>query len=338
MRESFLVLRLSSLGDIIHTLPAYAALRKKFPEAKMTWAVEPKGKEILELVSGLDRIVVIDWKKWRQSVASIRQKDQTALDFQGLVKSAWLAFLSRSRERIGFSRKNLREPLAAVFYTRKVEQIDELSTHVIRKNLELLKPLGIEAENYDFPIHVPEDLLASVSAKLMKMGFSEKKRLLVYNLGAAWETKRWFSERWAEVIKKTQFEDSFSLLLWGNELEKNLALAVKERTDVSLSPFLKVKEVIALLKKAALVVSGDTFALQAACALGTPVVGLFGPTSPLRNGPFRRGDRAIFPPLECHPCYQRTCRTLDCLKALQPDEVVKAIKEVWKSHGEHSSP
>lgn len=332
MIKNFLIIRLSSLGDIIHTLPAFSALRRRFPEARISWAVEQKGKEILDLVPGLDEIAVIDRKKWWRSAKNIRRKDQTALDFQGLVKSALLAYLSRSRQRIGFHKKNLREPLASLFYTEKIDYVDESRGHVISKNFRLLKPLGIEADDYVFPLVLPDRLASSLTAKLAEVGFPEGKRLIVYNLGAAWETKRWFPEKWAELIEKTRFDGSFPLLLWGNEEEKNLALAVREKTGVALCPFLTIKEVLALIKKAALLVSGDTFALQAACAFSTPVVGLFGPTNPRRNGPFRPADRVVFHKLDCNPCYKRTCPTLDCLKALEVEEAVEAVKGVWTDH------
>ncbi|MDH7513411.1 MAG: glycosyltransferase family 9 protein [Clostridiales bacterium] len=332
MKENFLIIKLSSLGDIIHTLPAFSALRRRFPGSTITWAVEENGKEILDLIPGLDKIAVVDRKKWRKSANDIRQKERTALDFQGLVKSAFLAYLSRSRRRIGFHKKNLREPLASLFYTEKIDYVDESDVHVISKNLRLLRPLGIKDDNYEFPLLLPAEVVASVDAKLAEAGFLHNKKLIVYNLGAAWETKRWFPEKWEELIKKIQFEGSSPLLLWGNEEEKNLALQVHERTGVLLSPFLTIKEVLALIKKAALLVSGDTFALQAACALSTPVVGLFGPTNPRRNGPFRPSDRVVFHKLDCNPCYKKTCSTLDCLKALKVEDAVEAIKEAWESH------
>lgn len=332
MNSSFLIIRLSSLGDIIHVLPAFAALRQGFPQAKITWAVEPKGKEILDLVPGLDKIAVIDRRRLGQGVASIRCRNQVALDFQGLIKSAWLAFLSRSGERIGFHRKNLREPLASLFYTKRAVYIDESTSHVMAKNLKLLEPLGIEAKNYEFPLLIPDELTAYVGSKLKELGFSPKQRLLIFNIGAAWETKRWFPQKWVELIAKTRFEDSFPLLLWGNELEKELALSIGKKTGLPLSPFLTIQEVMVLIKMAGLVVSGDTFALQAACALKTPVVGLFGPTNPKRNGPIGPSDKAIYHKLDCSPCYKRNCPTLDCLRAIPVEEVIEAVKETWRSH------
>jgi lipopolysaccharide heptosyltransferase I len=329
--NKFLIIRLSSLGDIVHALPAYSALRRHFPTARISWAVEGSGKEILDLVPGIDEIVTIDKKNWLQSAKKVRYRDQTALDFQGLVKAGLLAYLSRSRRRVGFQRKNCREPLASLFYTDRPALIDEDNTHVIAKNLRLLSCLDIEETRIDFPLVIPDDVRGSLDGKLRQAGHDGGKRLLLFNLGAAWETKRWFPERWAALIEKTRFEDASPLLLWGTETEKGLASEVNRMTGVPLAPFLSVKEVLALVQKASLLVSGDTFALQAACAFAVPVVGLFGPTNPRRNGPFQPRDRVIYNQLHCSPCYKRTCSTLECLHSIAVDEVASAIRELWKT-------
>ncbi|HUU38826.1 MAG TPA: glycosyltransferase family 9 protein [Candidatus Desulfaltia sp.] len=330
--DRFLIIRLSSLGDIIHTLPSFAALRRHFPRAVIRWAVEEKGKEILDLVPGIDEVVIIDKKKWLRSVGKIRRRDQVALDFQGLVKSALLAYLSRSRRRIGFPRKNLKEPWASLFYTESPDPVAEEAGHVIGKNLRLLDRLGIKEEKYEFPLQIPDEVARSLELKIAGIGRRENQRLVVYNLGAAWETKRWFPEKWAEMIRKAELSGAFPLLLWGNEEEKRLAEDVGSKTGVAVAPFLTIKEVIALIRSAPLLVSGDTFALQAACALNVPVVALFGPTNPLRNGPFRSRDRVVFHKLDCNPCYKKTCPTLECLQAISPDEAAAAVREQWMSH------
>jgi lipopolysaccharide heptosyltransferase I len=330
--ERYLIIRLSSLGDIIHTLPAFFALRRHDRQAKITWAVEGRGKEVLELVPGIDRIVIIEKKKWLRSARNIRCRDQTALDFQGLVKSGLLAYLSRSRRRVGFRRENCREPLASLFYTDRPDLIDEHDTHVMTKNLRLLSCLNIEETRYDFPLIIPDDVRSSMDRKLRKGGHDGSKRLLIFNLGAAWETKRWFPEQWAALAERTRFEDASPLLLWGTETEKQLASEVNKKTGVPLAPFLSIKEVLALLQRTSLLVSGDTFALQAASALSVPLVGLFGPTNPRRNGPFRPRDRVIFHPLQCNPCYKRTCSSLVCLQSISVDEVASAVRDLWISH------
>jgi lipopolysaccharide heptosyltransferase I len=330
--DRFLIIRLSSLGDIIHTLPAYSALRRSYPRAEIRWAVEEKGKEILDLVPGIDEVVVVDKKKWRRSVRMIKDRDQVALDFQGLVKSALLAYLSRSRRRVGFSKKNLKEPLASVLYTERLPPIPKEEAHVISKNLRMLTALGIEESRFEFPLRIPDETVQSVRAKLSLISKQDSRRIAVFNIGAAWRTKRLFPEKWIELITKANLPDAFPLLLWGNEEEERLAKTVAEKTGVPVVPYLSIKEVIALLSTAALVVSGDTFALQAACALGVPVVALFGPTNPRRNGPFRGGDKVIYMRQDCSPCYKHECSPLTCLQAISVEEVVSAVRELWERH------
>jgi heptosyltransferase-1 len=330
--DDFLIIRLSSLGDIIHTLPAFSSLRRHFPEAKIRWAVEGRGREILDLVPGIDKVIVIDRKNWRRSAAPLRRRDQTALDFQGLVKSGLLAYLSRARRRIGFRRQNCRESFASVFYTESPEFVRQDEIHVIGKNLRLLSCLGIEESQFDFPLAIPTEIRRAAEAKLQSIGFDRGKRLLLLNVGAAWETKRWFPEKWTALIEKIRFEDAFPILLWGTEEEKRLAEAVREKTGVPPAPFLTIAEVMAVIQSASLLVSGDTFALQAAAALDVPIVGLFGPTNPRRNGPFQRRDKVIFYELVCSLCYKRSCPTLDCLRSIRAEEVAAAVRELWTEH------
>ncbi len=336
--NNFLIIRLSSLGDIIHTLPAYSALRKNYPEARISWVVEEKGKEILDFVTGLDKIITIPPMGWQDLIPELsrfreetRGEIQIALDFQGLFKSAVLAFLSRSPKRLGFNRKNCREPLASLFYTHRLRNIPE-DIHVIRKNLILLSLLGIEEEKYEFPVVIPAEVQNAVQTILNKIGFDENKKLIIFNVGAAWKTKRWFPGRWIRVIKELDQEDLFPLLLWGTEEEKKLALEINHQTNVPLAPFLSTAQVMALVRKAALLISGDTFALQVACAFSRPVVGLFGPTNPRRNGPFGFHNKVAFHELQCSYCYKRSCTSLECLKAIQPDEVVRLSLEILEKH------
>lgn len=343
MMCNFLIIRLSSLGDIIHTLPAFSALRKKFPESSIAWVVEEKGKEILDCVPGIDRIVIAPLKGWSPFTVKfwlqfsrlkkeLKTKNQIAIDFQGLVKSAFMAFLSGSKKRLGFNQKNLREPLAGLFYTDRLQEIPE-TIHIIDKNLKLLTKCGINNTKYEFPLNLPDKLTKGVKDKLQKIGYKTQKKLIVYNVGAAWETKRWFAEKWIELIGMMKKEEFFPLILWGNMEEKALALKINKETHIPLTPYLNLKEVMALIKESSLLISGDTFALQAACALSRPVVGIFGPTNPERNGPFSSNDRVAFHLLECSGCYKRKCSSLDCLKLITPKEVAWLSEQVLEKNG-----
>lgn len=322
--DRFLIIRLSSLGDIIHTLPAFSALRRHFPGARITWVVERPGKNILDYVAGIDDIVVRGTPGW---IRRIRNRDQVALDFQGLVKSALLAFLSRARTRIGFGRDNLKEKASSLFYTDRLEKIPE-DGHVIGKNLRLLTKLGVRDDAYEFPLRLPEDLRQSVRNRLIDLGFHGGKKLVVCNVGAAWESKRWPAEGWIQLLGRIGRPDAFPVLLWGNAEENKLAETVHRTSGAAVAPFFTIPETMALIQAAALVVSGDTFALQAACALSVPVVGIFGPTNPRRNGPFRPRDKAVYLAAECAPCYQRTCAAVRCLLDISPDEIARSIREL----------
>jgi lipopolysaccharide heptosyltransferase I len=326
--ERFLIIRTSSLGDIIHTLPAFASLRRARPEADIRWVVGPKGREILDWVQGLDGVIVTGTPGWRKEV---RGKDRIALDFQGLLKSGLIALLSRSERRVGFHRTNLRERAAGLFYTDRPSVFPE-TEHVIRKNIHLLSSLGIEAGAVEFHLHVPESARRAIREILSGLGADQRTKPVLFNVGAAWPTKRWFPDRWAEVIRGTARTGFFPLLLWGSEVEKKIAGEVARQTGVPLVPFLTLQETLALINEASLIVSGDTFALQAACALNIPVVGLFGPTNPGRNGPFRPRDKIVYHEIECSLCYNRSCEKNDCLTAITSEEVMTLVDQAWKEN------
>jgi len=324
--DSFLILRLSSLGDIIHALPAYAVLRRGFPEARVSWVVEKAGREILNLVPGIDEIIVRGEKGW---LRKLRRRNRTAIDVQGLLKSATLARLSGARRRIGFSGKNLKEPAAALFYTERLEEFEETG-HVIGKNIRLVELLGPRpgTAGFEFPLVVPEDARNRVAKTLEALGREPAQKIVLCNVGAAWESKRWPAERWIELLPAIGRADLFPVLLWGNDVEKEIALKIAARTGVPAAPFFTIPEVLALIAASRLLISGDTFALQAACALDVPVIGLFGPTDPKRNGPFRDRDRTAQLQMDCRPCWKRDCPTTACMDAITAADVAKLVREV----------
>lgn len=342
--ENFLIIRLSSLGDIIHTLPAFAALRKHRPQAHIAWLVEKKGLEILYLIQGIDQIIVVrdPYEKGGpfKKISSLHKKfprpKLTSLDFQGLIKSGLYSLLSGAKRRIGFHRSNCREKPAACFYSERAEPVSE-KMHVIEKNIHLLRRLGIEESEIHFPLTIPEDLRHSVQDKLKRIkGYSSSKKLVVYNVGAAWETKRWNPERWAEVVRRTERSKVFPLILWGTPIEKTMAESIHRTTGAPMAPELSIREVLALLSQTDLLVSGDTFALQAAGAFSIPVVALFGPTNPERNGPLGSLDKMIFHPRQCSYCYKRTCANLECMDSIQAEEVAEKILDIihtWNAPG-----
>ncbi|MHB8054113.1 MAG: glycosyltransferase family 9 protein [Candidatus Aminicenantales bacterium] len=326
--KKFLIIRLSSLGDIVHAIPAFAALRRAEPDARISWVVSSKGREILELVDGLDEIIVTGEPGWRKS---LRDRDRIALDFQGLLKSAGIGRLSGARRRLGFAAENLREPAARWFYTEMAEPMSE-DGHVVLKNLKLLELLGLRDNLVRFPLSVPEGISIWVRSRLEEAGWSRDRPLVIFNIGAGWPTKRWFSDRWIETLRRLDRPDIFPVLLWGNEEERRIASDIGLAAATPVLPFFSVRETFALLNEAALLVSGDTFALQAGGAVGLPTVAIFGPTNPHRNGPFAAGDRVVYHELPCGRCYRRKCPNPKCLDAVTVEEVVRAVQEALSGH------
>ena len=326
--DKILIIRMSSLGDIIHTLPAFAALRRNFPAAHIAWVVEKKGKDILDFVPGIDEMIVVGSPGWRKK---LRNPGQSAFDFQGLLKSGLIARISGARKRFGFNRKNLKEPLASLFYTDRLEEVAETG-HVIEKNLRLLRLAGIHEDKFEFPLDIPEALRLSVKGKIAPSLGGAQGKLALFNVGAAWPTKRWFAESWIALLNDLKNEAGTPLLLWGTPEEETIARRVSRETGVPIAPFLTIQELLALVKASALVVSGDTFVLQAACALAVPVVGIFGPTTPQRNGPFHSRDKFVYHKIACGPCYKRSCDSLECLKLVTAGEVAAAIRKILEEN------
>ncbi len=331
--EDVLVIRLSSLGDVVHALPAFAAIRRSRPNARISWVVEKSGAEVLRFVEGLDEVIVRDSDGWS---GRLRRRDRTAVDFQGLWKSGWIAARSGARVRLGFSGRNLRERGASLFYTERLPEFDE-TDHVIRKNLRLLSAIGIDGDGPDlaFPLRIPADLVASVRARLAAAApesrFDAGTRIVVCNVGAAWPTKRWPADAWSRFLEGLRRPRLSPLLLWGSDDEKAAAEEISSKTGVPVAPFLSIADVLALLSASRLLVSGDTFALQAACALSVRTLGLFGPTDPRRNGPFDPRDRVVRADVDCRGCYRRSCAKAPCMGLIAPDDVLRNALELLGS-------
>lgn len=300
----YLVVRLSSIGDIVHALPAVAALGETYPQAKIHWAVEKRYAGLIEGNPYVHRVLKLDTLGWRKRLTSGVTLEEigrgiltlrevafdAAVDFQGLWKSATIAWLSRSRERLGFAEYWLREPGAAVLYTDKLSPHGR--QHVIEMNLALVERLGARTERWQFPLpHSAEDD-RDVAERLAAMGAEE---YIIVNPGGGWMAKRWAPENYAELIRQVATKFSGKILLTGAPdetpvIQEILGQAATERACYFPSTLIQL---IALARRARLFVGGDTGPLHLAAAVGSPVVALYGPTDPARNGPFSPLDIAL---------------------------------------------
>lgn len=307
----FLVIRLSSIGDIVHTLPAVAALGRANPLAEIHWAVEDRFSDLIKGNPYVSHLIKLDTLGWRNNLAStetiaeiMRRFEElreipydAAIDFQGLMKSAIFAWLSHSKKRMGFSWRWLREPLAGVFYTDRVMPLND--KHVIDLNLSLVEPLGVRTSKREFPLpDRPEDREA-VREQLRGLGTDE---FIIINPGGGWKSKRWAPENYGELARQLARQMPFDILVTGSEQENGLAREILSRAN---SPCVKwfpssLLQFVTLARKARLLIGGDTGPLHLAAAVGTPIIAIFNSNDPRntpeRNGPFNPADIILYGP------------------------------------------
>lgn len=291
-----LIVRLSSVGDVIHGLPVLCALRDRFPEAFLAWVVEDRAANLLEGHRALDELIVVPrgWLKsppavWRLWQRLRRLRLDVSIDLQGLTKSAVAAWLSGARRRIGFDGDKGRE-LSRLLNN---ERVTSTAAHIIDCNLDLLRPLGIgenpgrgrSAVHFDVPQR-PADRIAAeatVAALVPAGGYA------IVNPGAGWPSKLWPTDRYAAVTRHLgRVHGLPSLVVWGGSKEQDWARQIVAGSGghAVLAPPTSLRELAELERMARLFVGSDTGPLHLAVAVGTPCVGLYGPMPATRNGPY----------------------------------------------------
>ena len=329
--RAILIVRLGALGDIVHALPMAAALRARFSDARIDWVVDERHQALLELVPVVDRRIVLRTRSasLRRRVTELRrtlarESYDVAVDVQGLLKSAVVARLSGAHRILGFAPSLLREPLARVFYTETHDPGD--TAHVIEKNLSLAAALGADATQIRFPLSVPGS--TALDALRDRRAAAGDTPFAVLNPGAAWPNKRWPPDRFGAVARWLRQEHGLgSVVTWGPGDETMAAAVVAGSAGAAeLAPTTSIADLVAIIRDAVLMVSNDTGPTHLAAAVGTPVVGIFGPTDATRNGPWSVDDVTVsrFAACVCH--HRRRCRAARwCLDDVSTSDVTTAI-------------
>ena len=321
-----LVVRLGSLGDLVHALPAVAAIRRAHPAAAIDWLVDAVHRDFLALVPVITGVITLEGRSaaaWLAARRTLRAREyDVAIDFQGLLKSAALARLSGATRVLGFDRAALRERAAAPFYRERID-VGERG-HVIHKNLRLAGAVGARSDVLEFPIGPVDSAVATRTRARFPRGYA------LINPGAAWPNKRWPAERFGAVADLLQQRfDLPSVVMWGPG-ETALADAVVAASNGAAVAAVETNlaDLVAMARHARFIVSGDTGPLHIATAVGVPAVALFGPTNPARNGPWQPEDFALTRYEHCQCHYERRCRLPEaqwCLGSIGFDEVREAI-------------
>jgi len=334
-----LIVKLSSIGDVVHALPVLRTIRHNLPNSYIAWIVEDKAREILEGNKDIDKIITINTKQWRKvlnrktikellDVINILRKERfdTAIDLQGLIKSGVISYLSRAKTRIGFDSENCREFLNILFTNKKVSPKKE-AIHIVDKNLSLLKLFDFKEIKREFFISTSLKDDKYINDFLLKNSINGKP-IIAVNLGAGWKTKEWGIKNYTELCDRIISEVGANIILTWGPGEEDMVNEVADSMSCMLfaAPTTTLKQLVVLLRRCKLFIGGDTGPLHIAATLKIPTVAIYGPTDPLRNGPYGGNHFIIHKKIECSGCYKRACDTIECMKLISVDEVFSAVK------------
>jgi heptosyltransferase-1 len=344
--QRLLIVRLGSMGDIIHTLPAATALREVFPEVMIGWVVEERWAELLCTLptprSGprspqrplVDKIHAVNTGKWRTALFSSQSWEriaaglselragryEVAVDFQGAVRSALIARWSKAPVVYGVAQP--RENVASMFYTR---QVIARGTHIVEQNLSLAEAVAqrsLRMPQVEFP---HEDAAErECDRRLKDQGIG---KFVLFNPGAGWGAKQWPAERYGYVARRLEEDGLQSLINFGPG-EQDLVRTVEAASGgAAQGVACSLTQLLALTRRASLFIGGDTGPMHLAAALGVPVVAIFGPTNPARNGPF--GTRSIVLRSPSSPTtHTRHARPDEGLLEITPEQVLAAARQL----------
>jgi lipopolysaccharide heptosyltransferase I len=292
-----LISRLSAIGDTVLTLPVLNALREHIPDGMLAWVTQRASAQLLRGHEALDELIVLprNWMTSPREMLRLRRRLRglridTAIDVQGLTKSALPTWLSGARRRIGYARGEfMAREISNWFYTEAVRPIRE---HVVERNLELLRPLGIDHPRVRFRVPEHEQDARRVEQFLSAQG--DLRRFAVMQPGAGWPSKLWPPGRFAAVAR--QLDQQYGvrcIVVWAGPEELGWArqIAAESAGRAIVAPATSLTELASLERRAALFVGPDTGPLHLAAAVGTPCVGLYGPMDATRCGPY--GGRAV---------------------------------------------
>ncbi len=373
---NILIVKLSAIGDVIHTLPALAALRRLYPAADITWVVEEAAADLLADHPDLDRVLVSRRKTWlkefRQGRVAAPLREMRAfyralrcrpydlvIDFHGLLKSAVIVAMSGSRRRLGYD--SLQE-LSGLFYNEKIAE--EMGKHAVDRYLDFIRHLAAGERGRE-----RADCLAAAPAFTIAIGQEEERRVetlldehaalltagtglgdgrnatpgeegkperrfVAVNPVAFWETKLWEEEKFAELCDRIRREMGLPVVLTGGAAGPLDRIRTRMKTEaVNLGGRTTLRELACLYRQAVLVITTDSGPMHLAAAVGTPLVALFGPTDPLRTGPYGPGHRVVRRGLACMPCFQKRCETRQCMREIEAEDVIAASKELLAEMG-----
>lgn len=320
-----LIIKPSAVGDVVHTLPILARLRKRWPIAEIDWLITPACAGIIQGHPMLSQVILFDRKgmsRWWMNPSHLRalwnlkkqlrsRQYDLVIDLQGLLRSGYLAKATGAPIRVGLA--NARE-MAWIFYTHRVNT-GTAEQHAIDRYLAVARYLGCAEGPVEYPFATDDADRAAVRELI---GPGKPYALLVP--GTNWPTKRWPIEYFAAIVQPLADEFGLRSVVGGGPAEVALGDAIPGA--LNLCGKTSLRQMTALIESAALVIANDSGPMHIAAALGRPMVTVFGPTNPIRTGPYQRPGTVLSLNIACSPCYSRSCSHQSCLRWMEPERVL----------------
>lgn len=338
-----LIIKPSSLGDVIHALPILAALRRAHPHAHIAWLVGKTFVPLLENHPLLDEVISFDRRRFGRMLQSAtifaeftrfvqalrHRRFDAVIDLQGLARSGFMAYATGADTRIGFA--DARE-MAWTFYSRRV-RCPRTVAHAVDKNAYLARSVGLPVDPLEFPLGITATDRARAQQLLEERAGESIGRFTAILPGTRWESKQWHAGGLASVVRSIAQEGFPRPVLLGGPDDRPISDQIVEQSGVAavnLAGRTTLRELAALLSLSTLVVCHDSGPMHIAAALRKPIAAIFGPTNPARTGPYARSASVVALPLECVPCYRRRCPLGHhaCMRTLDPESVMQAVRQV----------
>lgn len=340
---NILIVKMSAIGDVIHTLPALNALREHFPDAHIAWLVEEAASGIVESHQAVDRVLISKRQRWLKGLLGpsclenvkgifrfVKELRDTTydwvIDFQGLLKSAIMVGLCRGKQRIGYDKTR---EFSYVVLDERVPPYD-MDKHAIFRYVNLIKHLGVNTFDVKFNIPLGEKEKSNVRRMLRQKGWN-KQSIVAINPAAKWDTKLWEAENFSRLADMLIEGLGCFVIFTGNKRDKKEITKIISKMHnacIDFSGQTDLGDLAVLYDMSKCLVSTDTGPMHLAAAVGTLVVALFGPTAPWRTGPFGDGHEVLRADLSCSPCFKKKCDTLSCMRNISVDQVFGSVERI----------
>jgi heptosyltransferase I len=330
--KKILIVKPSSLGDVVHSLPFLNSLKTRFPKTEIHWVIAKGLEGLLECHPMVNRLIVINkhlWKKLSNAGATVKEVKQLfndirkeqydlVIDLQGLFRSGMITMATAAPVRIGFA--EAREG-SRFFYNVKVKGGKEV--HAVERYMKIAGALGCDEKDILFAFPLCRNGLGSIKEILCRM-----ETYAVIVPGARWDTKIWAAENYGKLASALPV----SSVVIGAGSDASIAERVVQASGgkaVSFAGRTSVKELVEVMRHARLVISNDSGPMHIAAGFQVPVVAIFGPTSPVRTGPYGEGNIVIKSDLDCAPCFKKKCKDLKCMKGITVEGVLERVRDAF---------